>query len=80
VTGAALGGVTVISGTMGNVWLLSLLVLPGVEALPASAPTKVSVAGLVVPAIAASEQKKLGEVSVHVKVSCGVVSELPVSV
>jgi hypothetical protein len=63
-----------------SVWEVSCFVLPGVEILPASAPTNASVAGLVVPAIAASEQRKLGEVRVHVKVSCGVVSELPVSV
>jgi hypothetical protein len=65
---------------MVRLWLVSVLVLPGLEVLPVSAPIKVSVAGLAVPAINTSEQKKLGEVSVHVKVSCGVASELPVSV
>jgi hypothetical protein len=65
---------------MAKVWLVSIFVFPGVDALPLSAPTKVSVAGLVVPAMAASEQKKLGEISVHVNVSCEVVRLLPVSV
>lgn len=64
-----------------RVWLVFVVVWPGVEALPVSAPANVSV-GLVppAPAMAAFEHEKVGEVSVHANASDGVVSELPVSV
>jgi hypothetical protein len=66
---------------MTTLFWVSVTVLPGVEAFPVSAPLKVSV-GLVppAPAIGATEQEKVEVASEQVKVSAGVVSELPVSV
>ncbi len=60
-----------------RLWLLSLVVLPGVEALPVSAPTKVNVVVPAVLKIFVSENSKSGDKSVQVNASCEVVSELP---
>jgi hypothetical protein len=64
-----------------RVLLVSVTVLPGVEAFPVSAAVKVSV-GLVPPApvIPDFEKEKAGEANAKVKVSDGVASELPVAV
>jgi hypothetical protein len=64
-----------------RVWLVSVSVLPGVEALPVSTPMKVKV-GAVPPAppMAGFEQEKVLAAMVQTKVSDGVLSELPVNV
>jgi ABC-type nitrate/sulfonate/bicarbonate transport system substrate-binding protein len=66
---------------IGRVLLVSALVLPGVEALPVSAPVNVRV-GAVPPAplIVLAEKEYVGEAKDKVKVSDPSVSELPVAV